>query len=256
MPEGSKIKIERSEPIFRQVADAIERGILDGTYQPGSQLPSEPRLAETFDVSRVTIRSALRELRTRGLILSEQGRGSFVLTPRPPDAALDASITLTPDGDYQLASLTEELEAPAITRTLLVGSTARFLGVDPSDEGIAFRVQRLLQDPATKARAAHELVIPFDVAADTDLGDEPPTDPGALFSALAAAGHPLSWWWQVTARSPVPDERETLRVPPTGNVLVATRVTLGQDDRPLVLETLALSATAAQLGVRVPRPGH
>jgi GntR family transcriptional regulator len=65
-------------------ADLIER-IRAGDYEPGDLLPSEPELARHFDVSRHTIRSALRSLYERGLIISQRGRGTIVqATPVSP----------------------------------------------------------------------------------------------------------------------------------------------------------------------------
>ena len=71
------------------VADALRRAIADETYRPGDQLPSENQLAAQHGASRQTVRRALRELRLRGLITSQQGKGGFVRVP--PSVA----VTLT-----------------------------------------------------------------------------------------------------------------------------------------------------------------
>jgi GntR family transcriptional regulator len=71
------------------VADALRRAILDGTYRPGDQLPSENQLAVHHGASRPTVRRALQDLRLRGLIETRQGKGAFVRMPPP------ISITLT-----------------------------------------------------------------------------------------------------------------------------------------------------------------
>ncbi len=52
-----------------------------GTYQAGSQLPSETRLAESLGVSRATLREALRLLQERGIIQRLHGRGTYVTDP-------------------------------------------------------------------------------------------------------------------------------------------------------------------------------
>ena len=56
------------------LTDAIEQGV----YQPGSPLPSETDLAEQLEVSRATLREALRTLEDRQLIIRRHGRGTFV----------------------------------------------------------------------------------------------------------------------------------------------------------------------------------
>ncbi|MGR8947875.1 MAG: GntR family transcriptional regulator [Gammaproteobacteria bacterium] len=73
-------------PKYTVVADKLVCAIRDGTYRPGDLLPSESELTRRFDVSRHTIRSALRSLYEKGLIVSQRGRGSIVqaapVTPR------------------------------------------------------------------------------------------------------------------------------------------------------------------------------
>ena len=48
----------------------------------GDQLPTEPELCDEFEVSRITIRRAMDELASEGLVVREQGRGTFVADPR------------------------------------------------------------------------------------------------------------------------------------------------------------------------------
>ena len=48
--------------LWRQVADAIERGIASGTFAAGERLPGEMEIAETYRVNRHTVRRALAML--------------------------------------------------------------------------------------------------------------------------------------------------------------------------------------------------
>jgi GntR family transcriptional repressor for pyruvate dehydrogenase complex len=58
----------------------IEKLIMGGVLEAGAKLPAERELAETLGVSRVSIRQALRELETRGMIDRRPGRGTIVLS--------------------------------------------------------------------------------------------------------------------------------------------------------------------------------
>ena len=69
--------------VYRQVADDVRAGIAAGKYQPGRAVPSEARLVEEYDVSRVTARRALAELERQGLVRPEHGRG-WIVRSRPP----------------------------------------------------------------------------------------------------------------------------------------------------------------------------
>jgi GntR family transcriptional activator of glc operon len=57
----------------------LEELILDGTLQPGDKMPSERQLCQRLNASRPLIREALKELRGRGAISTQQGKGSFVI---------------------------------------------------------------------------------------------------------------------------------------------------------------------------------
>lgn len=61
-----------------EAIQAILDRIIDGTFQPGSALPPEAELAELLEVSRPTMREAVRSLSDRGVLRVVHGRGSFV----------------------------------------------------------------------------------------------------------------------------------------------------------------------------------
>ncbi|MBI5304035.1 MAG: FadR family transcriptional regulator [Chloroflexi bacterium] len=64
--------------LYEQVVARIETQILNGEFHPGDRLPNERELAEKFRVSRTVVREAVKTLREKGLVSSEQGRGTFV----------------------------------------------------------------------------------------------------------------------------------------------------------------------------------
>ncbi|MGB3712956.1 MAG: GntR family transcriptional regulator [Candidatus Promineifilaceae bacterium] len=61
-----------------QVADSLRESILDGEWQAGDALPTEPELSEMFDVSRAVVRDATRMLAAQGLVEVRHGKGVFV----------------------------------------------------------------------------------------------------------------------------------------------------------------------------------
>jgi GntR family transcriptional repressor for pyruvate dehydrogenase complex len=60
---------------FEQIIVQIEEAILDGSIQAGDRLPSERELAETFGVSRASVREALRVLEMFGVVVARRGTG-------------------------------------------------------------------------------------------------------------------------------------------------------------------------------------
>ncbi len=64
--------------LWRQITGALETEIGAGRLPPGTRLPTEAELSARFAVNRHTVRRAMEELQSRGLVRIEQGRGSFV----------------------------------------------------------------------------------------------------------------------------------------------------------------------------------
>lgn len=65
-------------PRYRELEQHIRDKIATGAWQPGHRLPTELELAKMFGVSRITTSRALLELQNAGLVVREQGRGTFV----------------------------------------------------------------------------------------------------------------------------------------------------------------------------------
>jgi GntR family transcriptional regulator len=65
-------------PLHARIKHILRTRILDGTYAPLAQMPSESALGAMFGVSRITVRQALGSLQKEGMIFTLQGKGSFV----------------------------------------------------------------------------------------------------------------------------------------------------------------------------------
>lgn len=67
--------------VFRQLADLLREQIENGELGPGDPLPSELRLVQEHAISRTTVRQAIAQLRTEGLVSVDRPRGTFVRVP-------------------------------------------------------------------------------------------------------------------------------------------------------------------------------
>jgi GntR family transcriptional regulator len=65
-------------PLYRQIADDLRRRIESGGLGLGTRVPTEDQLMESYHASRNTVRAALKELTTRGLVYTLHGKGTFV----------------------------------------------------------------------------------------------------------------------------------------------------------------------------------
>lgn len=82
MPDWSQFSaIDGPTPIYVQVADFIAARIASGELAPDARLTAERDLAAELGVAYDTVRRATALLRERGLIVTVQGRGTFVAVP-------------------------------------------------------------------------------------------------------------------------------------------------------------------------------
>lgn len=81
----------RLRNFHHQVVDAIGRDIVAGTYAVGSQLPTEPQLAEHHGASRLIIREAMKSLAAKGLVSIRPRTGTHVL-PRAQWNLFDPAV--------------------------------------------------------------------------------------------------------------------------------------------------------------------
>jgi GntR family transcriptional regulator len=80
--------------LHHQLFSILQSGIFSGRYRDGALLPSEDSLAETYEVSRATVRRAMLTLESKGMIKRVPGVGTRVLSPGPEAAAASTVVDL------------------------------------------------------------------------------------------------------------------------------------------------------------------
>lgn len=85
---------------FEETIERLLQAIKLGLIAPGERLPAERDLAARLDVSRVTLREAIRSLQQAGYVQSRRGRygGSFVTTPRATTPRIDLRALVQEQG--------------------------------------------------------------------------------------------------------------------------------------------------------------
>lgn len=81
---GGMIEWAPDRPRWKQVADIVRERIADGTYAPGTRVPSVIQLQAEFGIAAATGQKVHRALREEGAIYTEPGMGSFVTKPEKP----------------------------------------------------------------------------------------------------------------------------------------------------------------------------
>ncbi len=117
-------------PMYLQIMEQVRRRIAMGDWKPGQELPSIRALAITTRVSVITIKRAYFELERDGVVVTRQGRGTFVAD----DVKLSQHL--------REEELDEHLAKAA--------GVARELGLTPAD--LEARLRKVVRQKGVKAR--------------------------------------------------------------------------------------------------------
>ena len=80
------IRSVRRRRLYEDIVQQFHSLIRQGVLQHGARLPSERMLAEQFNVSRSSVREAIRSLELQGLVVSRRGSGTFINTEANTEA--------------------------------------------------------------------------------------------------------------------------------------------------------------------------
>jgi len=105
-------------PLYKEVAESIKSLIINGKWKIGERIPGDFQLMKDYNVSRDTVRKAIRLLVDDGYLIRRPGRGTFVCRKRKSDF-MEQLISFTSEmiarGYVPSAKLIsfEEIRAPA-----------------------------------------------------------------------------------------------------------------------------------------------
>lgn len=235
MLELGQIDRADDKPPYRQIAGLLREAIGAGLLPAGERLPSEATLTDHFGVARMTVRQAVQELRSEGLVVSEHGRGVFVRSA-PPIRRLASDRFARRHRASGKAAFTVEAEksgySPRVDRITVTrerpdSAVAERLRLTPDDE-VVVRSRRYLADGRPVETAVS--YIPAALAANTRI-EQVDTGPGGIYARLEEAGHTLARFTEeVGARMPTPEERRALEIAPGVPVLTVMRTAYDTDD--------------------------
>jgi DNA-binding GntR family transcriptional regulator len=112
-------------PRYVEIQETLREAIVNGKFEVGSQLPGETELAREFDVSRFTVREALRILSAAGMITRQQGARSRVIRA---DHVLNYTFSVGSAQDLQQYASETYLDVVSTSKIRATPSSlARFL---------------------------------------------------------------------------------------------------------------------------------
>jgi len=137
-------KIGTSQTLSQKIERKIEEAIRTKRLIPGTKLPSEKELCESFAVSRTALREALRRLSARGLIEIKKGSGMYVSELKIEDAI--KSLNLYYDMKFDSSLIRQIIEV----RRIFEPEIGRLAAVNRNDEDL-----KLLQSNINELEACN-----------------------------------------------------------------------------------------------------
>ncbi len=140
------------EKLSHSVVRQIELLLLRGILRPGERLPSERELSDKLGVSRPSLREAIAELQTRGLLTSKAGAGIYV-ADLLDSAFSDSLVRLFASHDealFDYISFRRDLEGMSAERAARYGSEMDLKIIDAIYQKM--EAAHLLRDPTEEAR--------------------------------------------------------------------------------------------------------
>lgn len=122
-----------SVPLYEQLKTALKEAMQKKEYRPGERMPSEPELGEKYKVSRITVRRAVKELCDEGILVRQQGKGTFVLE-KADYRRLDKSAGV---GVHEYMELSGRKARAEILEKMIIKpkpAYARDLAIDSTDD--------------------------------------------------------------------------------------------------------------------------
>lgn len=149
--------IDRSsyEPAYAQLVRILLGQIAAGVFRPGDRLPSEAQLCERYGVSPMTVRRVINILVDQGVVIAEQGRGTFVKPLELGTATFDLNELqqLFREGQSTVklleARITSATERTARKLAIEVGDRTVFLRrlIFHSEKPMLLHRQHVIYDP-------------------------------------------------------------------------------------------------------------
>jgi GntR family transcriptional regulator len=249
---------ERQLP-SRTIAEAIRSQIESGELPPGAQLPSERDLASAYGTARNTAREAVRLLADTGLVITDQGKGSFVrpqmslirlgndrYSPRHRDTGLSPFLL-----ECAKQGKTGRFEVLSIDRVQPPSEVAERLGVSGKTKSVLRRENVFYADDDPVERVT--TYVPWTIAKGTGLLRDVVPHQFGIHGILEDQGHAMTRLREeVSTRMPRPEETRLLRLRPGVPVLDVWHTSLDQDGEPYELTRFVMRGDMTGLLYDVP----
>ncbi len=250
------------EPLYRRIAEDLLRRIESGEMSPGSQLPTELDLRESYGASRNTVRDALKWLITRGLVETRPGQGTFVVEEIDPFITTLSADPETGLGGGEGAAYLSEVRAtgrepeatvPRVEIHQASGVVAAELRVDEATSVVSRHQRRLIDHTPYSLQTSF---YPMDLVTRgaTKLIEAADIEEGTVSYLSRTLGIKQAGYRDmITVRAPDRNETAFFKLPDNGRVAVFEnfRTAFDQQGKPFRLTVTVYPADRNEFVINV-----
>ncbi|MGH3922353.1 MAG: GntR family transcriptional regulator [Pseudonocardiaceae bacterium] len=245
-------------PAYQQVADQLRTLIYGRELAPGDRLPSERELVERYGLAHGTVRQAIEVLRSEGLVVSVQGRGSFVRkaplihryapkryqrSERPPGAR-----PLQAEAEAQ--GQTQEQRLLEVGPVAPPGEVASRLGVGMGEQVLVRRHLLLVEDTPIQTADSY---FPLALVEGTRVAENARIEGGVHAALEDDLGLQLEHFVEeLRSRTPTPEEARLLHLRPGETVIKLLRTLVEMGGRPIEVSDFTFAGDKHVLVYQVP----
>jgi GntR family transcriptional regulator len=180
------VRHTRTRPLLSDVVKAeLRRRIVAGDFPQGSKLPNEDQLCEMFDVSRVTLREAVRGLVEDGTVVRRHGSGTYVTTRPILHNSLETNFSYTEY--FENSGIRTSKKLIDASEAKVEEKAAALLGIETNSPIVRITRLRLADGRPAIYSVDHMSTDIADADADAEVFL------GSLYRLLASRGHAVEY---------------------------------------------------------------
>jgi GntR family transcriptional regulator len=227
------------EPMYRLIADDLQRKIETGLLGPGDQLPTEIELRDEYQASRNTVRDAVKWLIGRGLVETRPGQGTFVVEKINPfitnlsaelESGFGGESTAYASG-VTARNRIPETRTPRVEIQQAAGAVASELELAEGSAVVSRHQQRLIDGTAFSLQTSFYPMRLVEKGALRLIQAEDISEGAVRYLEEQLSIKQVGWRDRITVRPPDQNEAAFFKLPEDGRVAVFEILETGFDER-------------------------
>ncbi len=246
-----------NQPMYRLIASDLDNQIKSGDLRPGSQLPTESDLRIRYGASRNTVRDAINQLVSQGLVETRPGQGTFVTTKVDPFATvLTGDPGVGEGGTSYLSQVSADHRKPFTTRPRVEVQNApevitRRLRVPLGTQVVSRHEERYIDDLPWSLQTSFYPMEFIGRGATRLLMAQDITEGAVRYLAETLGLEQIGYRDWLTARRPDSNEQHFFRISHDSTVFETFRTAFDQHKKPMRVTVTVFPADRNQFIVNV-----